>query len=286
MKVMVTGASGNVGKYVLERLIAMGEQVVAAGTGIDKLNACYGKNKKITTVYFDFTDQSTFENALKDVDRVFLMRPPHLGKPEDLFPFIQKLKDSNIKLVTFLSLMGVENNPIPPHHKIEKYIIEQGIPFSHIRPGFFMQNISGIHSPEIQLQNKIFIPAGRSKTSFIDAKDIGLSAATILHNYRKHQNTAYTITGPRALDYYQVAEILTNVTGRKITYANPSFLKYRKIYIKERGLDKGYVNVTVMLYFMTRMGTAKHVTYDFEKLTGKKPRTFEEFAKDNVSAFN
>lgn len=283
MKVLVTGASGNVGRYVTKNLLNMGEQVVTAGTNVQKLKDMF--QGKVEPVYFDFTKRETFKDALANVDRVFLIRPPHLGKPEDLYPFIDVMKAHNIKLVSFLSLMGVEKNTIPPHHKIEKYIEASQIPFAHVRPGFFMQNISGVHSVEIREMNKIFIPAGNSKTSFIDAEDIGLSVATLLHNPEKYKNTAHTITGAEALDYFQVAEILSKVTGRKIEYAKPGFLKYRRHYIKKRGLDKAYVNVTVALYFMTRMGTAKDVTDDFIKLTGQKPRSFEEFAIANIDAF-
>ncbi|WP_082193119.1 SDR family oxidoreductase [Bacillus rubiinfantis] len=284
MKVLVTGASGNVGRYVTEELANMGEQVVAAGTNPKKLSELF--EDKVDTITFDFTNKGTFTNALENVDRVFLMRPPHLGKPEDLYPFIDAMKAHKIKLVSFLSLMGVEKNTIPPHHKIEKYIEASGIPYAHIRPGFFMQNVSGVHSVEIKEKNQIFIPAGNSKTSFIDAEDIGLSVATLLHNPEKYKNTAHTITGSEALDYYQVAEILSKVTEKHITYAKPGYLKYRRYYINNRGLDKAYVNVTVALYFMTRMGTAKDVTDDFFKLTGRQPRTFEEFAIANVNCFN
>jgi len=283
MKVLVTGASGNVGSYVVKELLKMGENVVAAGTDIIKLQAMFGD--KIEVVEFDFTKSQTYDMALKEADRVFLMRPPHLGKPEDLYPFIEAMKQHNIKLVSFLSLMGIENNTIPPHHKIEKYIEEIGVPFAHIRPGFFMQNVSGIHSAEIKEKDKIFIPAGKSKTSFIDATDIGLAIATVLHDPVKNKNTAHTITGPEALNYNQIAEILSRVTGRKITYDKPGYLKYRNYYIKKRGLDKVYVNVTVALYFMTRMGTAKDVTSEFYNLTGKHPRAFEDFARENIKAF-
>jgi len=231
MNVMVTGALGNVGRYVLESLLSMGEQVVAADINLEKLNAAYEKVNNVKSIYFDFTDSKTFDTALKNVDRVFLMRPPHLGKPEDLLPFIQAMARSNIKLVSFLSLMGVENNPVPPHHKIEKFIEQHNLPYAHIRPGFFMQNISGVHALEIKEQNQIFVPAGKSKTSFIDAKDIGLSIATVLHSPEKYKNTSHTITGPESLDYYQIAEILSEVLGRKIKYTKPSYLKYRSVYI-------------------------------------------------------
>ncbi|GIP61841.1 NmrA family transcriptional regulator [Virgibacillus pantothenticus] len=283
MKVLVTGASGNVGRYVAHELLQMGEQVVAAGTDIEKLHDLF--EDEAEQVILDFTDSMTYKKALHDVDRVFLMRPPHLGKPKELFPFIDAMKQNHIRFVSFLSLMGVEKNSLPPHHKIEKYIESAGIPYGHIRPGFFMQNISGVHAAEIKERNQIFIPAGRSKTSFIDAEDIGLAVATILHEPDKYQNTAYTITGPEALDYYQIADILTKVTGRRIIYTKPGFLRYRNYYVKKRGLHKAYVNVTVALYFMTRLGTAKEVTIDFIKLTGKQPRSFEAFARKHINCF-
>ncbi len=217
-KILVTGASGNVGRYVVEELLKMNEQVVAAGPTINNLRNMF--DNRVDIVEFNFKDESTFDAALKDVDRVFLMRPPHLGKPEDLYPFIDKMNAVGIKLLSFLSLMGIENNTIPPHHKIEKYIEKSGLPFAHVRPGFFMQNVSGVHSAEIREQNKIFIPAGNSKTSFVDAADVGLAVATLLHQPDKYRNTAHTITGPQALDYYEVAAILSKVTGRKTPMPN------------------------------------------------------------------
>jgi len=144
MKILVTGASGNVGSYVIRELLELNEEVVASGTNKEKLEKMFGDTVNI--VKLDFTKSETFQNALIDIDRVFLMRPPHLGKPEALYPFIDFVKSKDIRLISFLSLMGVEKNTIPPHHKIEKYIEKLEIPYAHIRPGFFMQNLSGIHS--------------------------------------------------------------------------------------------------------------------------------------------
>ncbi|SFC23430.1 Uncharacterized conserved protein YbjT, contains NAD(P)-binding and DUF2867 domains [Alkalibacterium subtropicum] len=283
MKILVTGASGTVGKYAANELLKMNASIVVAGTDTQKLLKIYGKD--VERVKLDFTKEETFDAALQEVDRVFLMRPPHLGKAEDLYPFIQIMKEHGIKLVSFLSLMGVEKNPIPPHHKIEKYISELGLPFAHIRPGFFMQNLSGIHAEEIKENNKILVPAGKSKTSFIDAADIGLAIATVLKDPERYKNTAHTLTGPQSLDYFEVAELLSQVTKKHISYADPGFLSYRSHYINNRGLDKKYVNVTMALYLMTRLGTAEKVTDEFEKLTGKKPTSFREFAERNRGSF-
>lgn len=283
-KVMVTGALGNVGGYVAKYLIENNKDIVVADINLEALEKKYGD--KATKVFFDFTDSNTFHTALQEVDRVFIMRPPHLGKPEDLRPFIEALKTKgNIKLISFLSLIGVENNPVPPHHKIEKYIEQSGLPFCHIRPSFFMQNISGVHAFEIKHFDRIVVPVKNAMTSFIDAEDIGEITAKVLSEPEKHKNKGYSITGPEAIDYYQVEKILSEELGRKITYSNPKPSIAKKYWIDIRGLDKEYSTVMGMLYMMTRMGTAKNVTNTFEQVVGKKPQAFRNFVKKNLSSW-
>ncbi|MDL2254447.1 NmrA family NAD(P)-binding protein [Ruminococcaceae bacterium OttesenSCG-928-I18] len=283
-KVMVTGALGNVGGYIAKYLIQNGQDVVVADINMEAMQGRYGD--AATCVLFDFTNPSTFAAALADVDRVFIMRPPHLGKPEDLKPFVEALRDKGgIRLVCFLSLIGVENNPVPPHHKIEKYIEQVGLPYCHIRPSFFMQNISGVHAFEIKHFDRIVVPVKNALTSFIDAEDIGEITAKVLSEPEKHRNRGYSITGPEAVDYFEAAKILSEELGRTITYANPSPRLAKKYWIEVRGLDKEYSTVMGMLYMMTRMGTAKKVTSTFEDVMGKKAQTFREFVHKNLVAW-
>lgn len=283
-KILITGALGNVGRFVAEYAIQFNQDVVVADINKERLNEVYEGRAEI--VLFDFMNKSTFTSALKDVDRVFIMRPPHLGKPKDLKPFIDALKThGKIELICFLSLLGVENNPVPPHHKIEKIIESTGIPYCHLRPSFFMQNISGVHAFEIKYLNKIVVPVNNAVTSFIDAQDIGEFAAKALSQYNEHQNKAYSITGPVAIDYWDVAKILTKVLGREINYVNPAPSFAKKYWVQVRGLDKEYCSVMDMLYMMTRFGAAKKVTNVFEEVMQRKPRSFEQFAEDNKKAW-
>lgn len=283
-RILITGASGNVGKYVANYALANKQKITVAGTHTEKLTALFSDKAKI--IQFDFTDPSTFSAALEDVDRVFIIRPPHLGKPEDLKPFIDAVKEKEgIKLVSFLSLIGIEHNPVPPHHKIEKYIEQAGLPYCHIRPSFFMQNISGVHAFEIKYFNKIVVPVKKALTSFIDAEDIGELIATVFNDPDAHQNTAYSITGFEAIDYWQAAQILSEELGRTITYANPKPSFAKKYWIHIRGLDKEYCTVMGMLYLMTRLGTAKKTTPVFEQIMGKQPQSFRQFVKKNINAW-
>lgn len=284
-RILITGASGNVGSFVAQYALANGQEITVAGTHTEKLAKMFTDKAEIA--YFDFTDPATYNTALKNVDRVFIMRPPHLGKPEDLKPFVDTLKEKGgIRLVSFLSLIGVENNPVPPHHKIEKYIEQANLPYCHIRPSFFMQNMSGVHAFEIKNFNRIVVPVSNALTSFIDAEDIGEITAKVLSEPELHQNKGYSITGPEAIDYWQVAKILSKELGREIIYTNPKPSFAKNYWINIRGMEKEYCNVMGMLYMMTRFGTAKKVTSVFELVMGKKPRTFQQFANKNSGAWN
>ena len=182
-------------------------------------------------------------------------------------------------------MIGIEHNPVPPHYKIEKYIEKSGVPYCHIRPSFFMQNLSGVHAFEIKHFNKIVVPVKKALTSFIDAEDIGELIAKVLTNPAKHQKTAYAITGSEAIDYDQVADTLSEVLQRKISYANPAPRLAKKYWITIRGLDKEYATVMGMLYMITRLGTAKKVTDTFNVIMGKNPRSFATFVKKNAAAW-
>ncbi len=283
MKILVTGASGNVGEYVVKYAIMNNLDVVVASRNPISLQQKF--NAK--SVKFDFTDNSTFDKALDGIDCIFIVRPPNLGNPEEFKPFIKYLKtQQNIKLVVFLSLIGIEKNPFPPHYKIEQYIEKTGLAFCHIRPGFFMQNLSGVHAFEIKHFNKIVVPVSNSLTNFIDTEDIGEFIAKILSEPLLHQNKSYELTGSEAINYYQVAEILSKELGRKIAYTNPTTSFAKNYWIKIRGLDKEYSTIMGMLYMMTRFGSAKKISNDFQKIMNKPQQTFRQFVQKNITYWN
>jgi len=186
------------------------------------------------------------------------------------------MNECNIEHVVFLSLMGVEKNPIPPHGKIEKYIKKVDLPYTFIRPGFFMENLIHPHGKDIKDSQKLIVPAGKSKTNFIAAKDIGQVIAKCLLNKDQHIAQAHTLTGDYAYTYHEVADVLSEVLNKEIIYTKPSLLSYRKHMIK-LGFDKKYVNVTVFLYIMTRLGTAKDKTATVQKILNRKPTSLKEF---------
>ncbi|MFZ3589951.1 SDR family oxidoreductase [Bacillus sp. DJP31] len=274
-KILVTGSTGNIGRYVVDELVKRGQQVKGATYSINQHN-----NSNVEVVPFDFLNPATFDHALKDVDKVFLVRPPKLAKPKkDMKPFLDALLKKKIKQVVFISLMGVEKNPIAPHKKIEDMMISSGLPYTFLRPSFFMQNLNTTHQDDIRLRDELYLPVGNAKTSFIDTRDIAEVAAVCLTE-QGHIGKAYTLTGAKALDYHQVATILSKVLGREIVYKNPGIIKFRNTSIK-RGIKKEYANVMTMLYFLTKMGAATTITSNLKVLLNKMPISFEQYAEDH-----
>ena len=277
-KILVTGATGNIGRYVVNELVQKGESVIAGV--INKDQAQDVLNHVCEIQEFDFLNAETFLKALQGVDRIFLMRPPALANPKaDMLPFLAAAKKAGVTKICFVSLVGVEKNPMVPHRKIEEMIKELDFNYVFLRPSFFMQNLNTTHVTEIKERHELFIPVGKALTSFIDTRDIALAASIVLCDETRINQT-FTLTGSQAISYEEVATILSRVLNRQITYKNPSLLAFRKEQLR-RGTKKEFANVMTMLYLMTKLGTAKLVTDELENLIQRKPITFEQYAKDH-----
>lgn len=281
-KILVLGSTGNIGWPVVQQLAALDDVTVVAG--IYHAESDQMKRLGVETRHFDFLDSETFEPALTGVNKVFFVRPPELAKPEeDMNPFLTAVQRHGIAQVVFVSLIGVEKNPMVPHRKIERMITDMGLPHTFIRPSFFMQNLTSTHLQDIQQNHDLFVPAGHSKTSFIDARDIAAVAVAVMRD-SKYLGQALEITGPAAITYQQAAEIMTQELGVTITYSKPSLLKFRRTMI-QRGIKKEFVNVMVMLYVITQLGNAKTVNHTIETVLNRPATSFAEFVRNNKSLF-
>ena len=274
--IFVTGAPGNIGTEVVKGLVNANVRFRVGARDLDSARKTLSGVQDI--VPFDFLNPSTF-SAFEGAETLFLVRPPALANVQkEIAPALNAAKAAGVKRIVFLSIQGVEQNKRVPHYKIEQYIRSIGLDFTFLRASFFMQNLSTTHRAEIQQQNKIALPVGKSKTSFIDARDIGAVAARVLTE-PGHVNRMYTLTGPEALDYYQVAQILTEVLGRPIRYTNPMIPAF---VISQLRMNQkpGMVLVMTMLYTITRFGNAAEVTPDTEQILQRPPITFRQFATD------
>lgn len=284
-KILIIGGTGNIGFPLIDYLTQNNDvEIVAGSHKLEHTHNLLKKYPKVHIKHFDFLDPQTFPKAFTGVTKLFFVRPPQLANPKkDMLPFLRYAKKQGLKQIVFISLLGVEHNPMTPHHKIEQLILDLKVPYTFIRPSFFMQNLNTTHLYDLREHHDLFIPAGNSRTSFIDTRDIGEIAAITLTD-ETYLNQKLNITGPQALSYSEIAQIMTQVLGVSFTYSKPSLFKFRKNML-QRGVKKDFVNVMVMLYLITKLGNANTVTDTAKSILPHAPRTINDYINDYRGAF-
>jgi uncharacterized protein YbjT (DUF2867 family) len=188
----------------------------------------------------DFADPGTFGNALQQVDKIFLIYPP--GDKIEFEEFLEQAKVKGISHIVYLSVKDVQFLPFIHHFKNEKLLKKLGIPYTYIRAGYFMQNLNDFLLDELKERQRIFVPAGKGKTSFVDTRDLAEVVVHAFQELERHENKKYVITGDKALDFYQVADIMSEVLGFPVQYTNPSVKEFKEFMLK-KGVDEAFVNV-------------------------------------------
>lgn len=275
--ILVTGATGNVGRVVVQQLLAAGARVRAAGRTTESVTRMFGD--RVDAVALDFTDEKTWPAAFDGVRRMFLLRPPHLGKPKkQIIPALEYARAHGVEQMVFLSLQGAEKNKVVPHAAIEAWLRTSGAEWTFVRASFFHQNLSTTHLTDIRDRDEILVPAGRGATAFVDGEDVGAVGAAALLHPSAHRNTAWTVTGKEALTYEQVARILTIELGRPIRYARPGIVRYLRHARQTLGMPWGMVIVTAAIYTTARLGLAGGLTDTVNQVLGRDPISFADFA--------
>jgi uncharacterized protein YbjT (DUF2867 family) len=275
--ILVTGATGNLGRAVVQALSARGFQVKAGSTRPEKATTLPG----VVPVKVVYEEPDTVVAALEGVDGLFLVAPPlDPEAPQKLRPIIDQVRSRGIGHVIFTSVLGADQNEAMPLRIIERDLLASGVNCTILRPNFFMENFSsGFIGPMIS-QGGIFLAAGTGQTSFISTADIAAVAALALQQERS--GMTYNLTGPSALDHAEVARIISEVSGKAITYhdlTEEAMLQGARA----SGMPESAVQYLAALYRPVRQGLMGTVTADVQQVTGKAPMSFGEFARRSAT---
>jgi uncharacterized protein YbjT (DUF2867 family) len=198
--------------------------------------------------------------------------------------FLDLAETAGIRHVTLLSTYNANQAP----QGIDIAAVEadlaarQAITHSILRPAWVMQNFTDDHLPVVD--GVITVPSGGGAEAFVNADDIASVAAETLLHPGTHAGALYTLTGPQALTFDEVADIITSVSGRPVSYHDTD----QEAWISgalAAGIPAGYA---VMLRWLTGTiitGNGSTPTDDIEKVTGRMPATFREFAERNARAW-
>lgn len=268
-KILVIGASGTVGSE-LSKILKDREQ--------DVLRATSQKNLRPDQVHLNLVTGEGFEQVGK-VEKLFLLSPPNqLIQEELLIPMIDSAGKANLKKVVLLTSINTSSGNDVPLRNVELHLEQSGIDYNIIRPNWFMQNFSFVWAQVINASGKLQLPVGDAKVGLVDTRDVARVAAELLLT-DKFNRQAFDITGPEAINHQQVVEAISKVTGRKITFENISSAQMSEN-LSSAGFPEALTAMLVKGLEDLKNGKARTVSNSVEKITGKKPTTFQQYAED------
>jgi uncharacterized protein YbjT (DUF2867 family) len=218
------------------------------------------------------------------VGSVFLVAPSGDARShEHMVPFVRELSGAGIKRVVTLTAMGVDANDAIPLRQIELAVEKTGLSWTHVRPTWFMQNCESFLYPTLKEQSAIYLPAGDGKTSFVDVRDIAEVVATVL-TQSGHDHRVYTLTGPEALGYSDVAAQLGAAAGKTFRYVAMEPPEWKKT-VMAAGMPDENASLMLALFEAVRKGYTSKLSDDVKKLTDKAPRRFGDYARERADLF-
>jgi uncharacterized protein YbjT (DUF2867 family) len=275
--ILVIGATGTVGSEVVRQLVATGERPRALVR--DPATARQRLGDQVEHVVGDLDRPETIAAALAGVDRVFLLTTQSSRQPEWERAVIGAAARTGVGQLVKLSVFRAdEQSPLQvarQHGQAERVLAQSGLAATILRPVFFMQNLLAmVHD------GAIATAAGDGRVAMVDARDIAAVAVATLTG-GGHAGKTYTLTGPQALSFYQVASVLSRQTGRPLRHVRVPPDKVR-VALQGRGVAAWYADDMAKLHSMLAVGYEEVVTDDIHRVTGRPPRTLAQFAGDHA----
>jgi len=283
--ILVTGASGTVGRPVLEEVSKLGKPVKAMYRSVeDARNAPAG----VATMMADFADKASLAKSLQGIDAVYLVCSPIPQLVDLESNVIDACLQAGVGFVVLNSALGAGDYPksFPSwHRKVEDKLRGSGLGYTILRPNTFMQNIVTYNAPSIRAQGAFYSAMGDARISFIDVRDIATATAKILSAPVAHAGKIYEWNGPQAFNCTEVAAFISKVAGRPVRFVNIPEEAQRKAML-DLGMPEWQVNALLDLqqyYTVEKKGA--EITPVLDQILGRPALRMEQYLNDNKDAF-
>jgi uncharacterized protein YbjT (DUF2867 family) len=278
--ILVTGANGTIGHHVVTYLATEGYAVRAMVRNVDKAKRLEAPNVEITRG--DFSQVSSLAAALAGVDATLLLTATSPSRVAQEANFIQAARRAGTKHIVRLSILGAdETSPsrvLQRHGAAETLLLKSGIPYTLLRPSYFMQNLFW-YAEDIRSRGvfQASLPE-TTRHSHVDARDVAKVAVATLTDVR-HVNQVYRVTGPDAQTYPEMMAVLSGVLGKRTHY--DSLAEHYAHSLTSWGLDAEEI-LELDACIAQGVGDGAMITNTVLQVTGNQPASFEQFAKAHV----
>jgi uncharacterized protein YbjT (DUF2867 family) len=280
--VLVTGATGNTGRALLEALTGRG---VPARAMVRRDADRDGLPAGVQVAVADFDDAGSVAAALRGAGRAYLVTPSSERAARQQRQFADLAVRAGVGHLVVLSQLGAgTTSPVRFlrwHAEVEDHVRGLGVGYTFLRPNLFFQGLLAFAGP-ISAEGRFYAPIGDAKVSAIDVRDIAAVAAVTLTE-PGHEGATYTLTGPAAITHHDIAAALTSGLGRDISFVDvtPEAFAASLSGI----LPPWQVDGLLEDYAHYRRSEAAEVTPAVAEITGQRPGDIGRFARDYATAF-
>ena len=269
---LILGGSGRTGSLVSKQLNDGGVQARTA-------------SRHGSDVHFEWDDPGTYEIALKGVDGVYLVPPTmRVRYVEPVATFLDMAVAAGVAHVTLLSAYNGDRAPQNVDVAAVEVQVASYREFTHtiLRPAWVMQNFTDEHLPV--LDNLLVVPSGGGAEAFVDALDIAEVAVETILSPDKHASATYSLTGPQAMTFDEVARTIATVSGRPVKYLDIGEETWINGAIAA-GVPADYADMLRWLTGSIIAGQGSKPTSDVETVLGRPATSFDEFARRNAAVW-
>lgn len=280
MKLLVTGATGNIGTLLIPRLANHHDIEIRAFVR-DEAKAKPLQAAGASLVVGAFEDETAVQQAVADIDTVVLITSPNENAAKQANAVLAAAKQANVRKIVRISvtkaaLDGPSDN-VRQHGRVDNEIQASGLTYVILRPHFFMQNIF-MAAESIANDGNMYWGMGDGKLGLIDVRDIvDCIENVVLSN--EHDNRIYTLTGPESISFHAIAARLGQALNRTINYI-PVPLDAVEQSLLDMGMGDWFARVFRDYSDAYSQNWGDLVTNDVQKITGHPARSIDAFGSE------
>jgi uncharacterized protein YbjT (DUF2867 family) len=286
--ITVTGATGLIGNELLRLLSEAGQPTRAVSRSAGRTTPRPG----VEWVLADLGDPRVLEPVLAGTSRLFLLTDNQPGFGELQLKVIRLARELGVEHIVKVSALGASDHSRSwigrEHWRVEQALFESPeslMRWTILRPHAFMQNWLGEVAETVRADGKIYSAIEGGKVPFIDARDIAAVAAEVLRHPEGHVNAKRVLTGGEAVGFDQLAEALSNATGKPITY-QPISMEEAGQRMRAQGASESSIEAMLALAAYQRAGGATaQVSAHVQQILGRSPRSIGDFAREYSAQF-
>ena len=282
--ILVTGATGNYGKSTIDFLLKKGissTNIVALVR--DEEKATDIKSQGVSLRIGDYDNYTSLVNAFKGVEKLlFVSGSDILNRSTQHQNVVQAAKEAGVKHIVYTSFQRKNETETSPlwivaqsHIQTEKWLKESGIGYTILKNNLYMDFLPGFIGEKVLETGVIFVPAESGKVSAVLRSEMAEAAASILAT-TGHEGKEYNFTNTNAVSYQEIAQTISDVSGKTIDYISPSVVDYEKT-LANYGVPAEVIGIFSSFALAQADGELDVVGSDLEQLLGRKPTSVKTF---------